>query len=268
MAEIISIATQNPVFIRPTDKLHDAIEIMAKNGFRRLPVVWEHTLVGIITASDVLKAIHSGNLKSIDKEIHNFMTHDPIVVDRNADLSEAIQLMFQHDLGSLPIIAIRDNTLAGIVTERDLLKAFSENSFADADLAEFIITEPITHPFVKTTVKTVMKSMTEKNIRRAILVDNKKNVKGIVTISDMIRYISNEIVRTGEPNPDMLKEKAKEIANTEVLTVNINDSVSNVADLLVEKRMGGVPVVDDDNTLMGVFTERDILKLVGTYNLI
>jgi CBS domain-containing protein len=241
---------------------------MAKNGFRRLPVVWENALVGIITASDVLKAIQDGGMDTLPKEIHNFMTQDPIVVFRNADLSEAIQLMFQHDLGSLPIVSNAQMTLDGIVTERDLVKAFSQNSFADADLMQFIITTPITHPFQTTTVKKLIQSMVKDNVRRAILVDKNKNVKGIVTVTDLIRFISDQIIRNGEANTDILKTKAKDFAATDVITVNMSESVANVADLLVEKKMGGVPVVDDQDQLIGVFTERDILKLIGTYNLI
>jgi CBS domain-containing protein len=267
MAEIIAIASQNPIFVRPTDILQDAIEIMAKNGFRRLPVVWENALVGIITASDVLRAIHEGGMDTLPKEIHNYMTQDPIVVFRNADLSEAIQMMFQHDLGSLPIVS-NQTTLDGIVTERDLVKAFSQNSFADADLMQFIITTPITHPFQTTTVKKLIQSMVKDNVRRGILVDKNKNVKGIVTVTDLIRFISDQIIRNGEGNIDILKTKAKDFAETDVITVNANESVAHVADLLVEKKMGGVPVVDDQDHLVGVFTERDILKLIGTYNLI
>jgi acetoin utilization protein AcuB len=110
--------------------------------------------------------------------------------------------------------------------------------------------------------------MVKDNVRRGILVDKNKNVKGIVTVTDLIRFISDQIIRNGEGNIDILKTKAKDFAETDVITVNANESVAHVADLLVEKKMGGVPVVDDQDHLVGVFTERDILKLIGTYNLI
>ncbi len=267
MSEIISIATQNPIFVKPIDPLKDAVEIMAKNGFRRLPVVWENALVGIITASDVLRAVSPGKIDVLMNEIHNYMTPEPITVFRNTGLSEAIQMMFQHDLGSLLIISTR-NELAGIVTERDLVRAFSQNSVADADLMEFIIKEPITHSFATTTVKKIVDSMVEENIRRAILVDKNNKVKGIVTITDIIRYISDHLMRTNDLEEKLFAIKAKDIARTKVHTVNVSSSVSDVADLLVENKIGGLPVVNNEGKLIGVFTERDILKLVGTYKLI
>ncbi len=118
----------------------DAIKIMAKHGFRRLPIVHDMYLVGILTATDVLKALNEGNPKILDTPIDSFMTPEPFFVYRDVGLSSAIDLMFQHDLGSLPIIAEGSETLAGIVTERDLVKHFSE--VADADLSEFITNNP------------------------------------------------------------------------------------------------------------------------------
>jgi len=263
--EIISIATTNPVTMRPDDKLGDAIKIMAKKGFRRLPIVHDMFLIGIMTATDVLRALYSGDMTVLDMPIEAFMTPEPIAVYRNADLTAAINLMFEHDLGSLPIVSEGTDTLAGIVTERDLVKHFSE--VADADLSEFISMDPITLNVAKTTISDVIAAMVDANIRRAILVDSKKNVKGIVTSTDLLRYISDEIIRRGELTQEVLNTKAKEIAVVDVSTVNINSSMAEVAKMLSEKGMGGVPVTNDDGELVGIFTERDLLRVVALYRL-
>lgn len=268
MADIISIATQNPIALRPVDKISETIELMAKNSFRRIPIVWENELVGIITATDILSIIQLKGLDALEEELQYYMVKEPVFVYRDIEVSEAIQIMFQHDLGSLPIISSRDGTLAGIVTERDLVKAFTKNTFADADLVEFITKVPITKSFATTTIKQIIKTMVDNKIRRIILTDKDKNVKGVVTASNVIRYISDHIIRSAEINPDILKEKANTIAATEVIMANVNQSVAEVAQILVENEMGGLPVLDDNKELIGVFTERDILKLVGTYNLI
>lgn len=265
MAEIISIATTNPTFIKPTHTLGEAIELMAKHGFRRLPVVMDMQLIGILTATDVLEALHGAELGILEKTVDQFMTPDPVAVYRSADLSYAIQLMFQHNLGSLPIVSEGNHTLSGIVTERDLVKAFAE--IADADLAEFITPDPITLSYEDTTIGEVIDSMVNAHIRRAILVDASNTVKGIVTSTDLMRYVSEQIIRKGAIGNDELEKKANEIAIKTVITVNINKSVAEVAKLFEEKGMGGVPVVDDSGELVGIFTERDLLRIVGTYNL-
>ena len=272
MPDIISIATQNPVTLKPIDKVSDAVEIMAKRGFRRIPVIWEDKLVGIITATDIIRILNESmtskkGLGILEDEIQHYMNTELVYVYRDDELGLAVQAMFRNNLGSLPIVSSRDGTLAGIVTERDLVKAFTKNSFADADLSEFITKVPITKPFKTTTIKEIISTMVEHGIRRLFLM-NKKSIEGVVTASDILRYVSDQYLRQNDLTVEIYDEMATKIATTTVDTVNINSSVADVAQLLVKKGMGGVPVLDDDGNLVGVFTERDILKLVGTYNLI
>ncbi|MHA2501892.1 MAG: CBS domain-containing protein [Candidatus Kariarchaeaceae archaeon] len=263
--EIISIATTNPMTMRPDDKLGDAIKLMAKEGFRRLPIVHDMYLVGILTATDILRALKARDMAVLEMPLENFMTAEPIAVYRSADLTEAIKLMFEHGLGSLPIVSEGNDTLAGIVTERDLVKHFSE--VADADLAEFVSPDPITLSFTRTKIGEIIDAMVDAHIRRAILVDSKKQVKGMVTSTDMLRYISDQIIRHGEITDEVLKTKAKEIAILNVRTVSVNASMADVAKMFTELGMGGVPVVDEDGALVGIFTERDLLRVVALYSL-
>ena len=52
---------------------------------------------------------------------------------------------------------------------------------------------------------------------------------------------------------------AKDIMTTEVVKVHPGDTVDEVIKLLVENRISGIPVVDDDDVVIGVVTEADLL---------
>ena len=52
---------------------------------------------------------------------------------------------------------------------------------------------------------------------------------------------------------------AKEIMTSEVITVNEELNVGDLAALFWEKRIGGAPVVDSEGTLLGVVTESDLI---------
>ncbi len=52
---------------------------------------------------------------------------------------------------------------------------------------------------------------------------------------------------------------AKEIMTTEVISVQAETTVTELARILTEKKIGGVPVLSVDNTLMGVVTESDLI---------
>jgi CBS domain-containing protein len=55
--------------------------------------------------------------------------------------------------------------------------------------------------------------------------------------------------------------KAKDIMNTNVVTVSKDDSLVEVGKLMVLNSITGIPVVDDDMTPLGLITEKDILHL-------
>ena len=53
--------------------------------------------------------------------------------------------------------------------------------------------------------------------------------------------------------------KVKDIMSTEVVTVGPKTSLKDVARVLVEHRISGIPVVDDDGVVLGVVSEGDLL---------
>ena len=54
--------------------------------------------------------------------------------------------------------------------------------------------------------------------------------------------------------------KAKDIMTREVITAAPETTVEELARLLIEHKISGVPVVDEDNQLVGVVTENDLIK--------
>ncbi|HUW20762.1 MAG TPA: CBS domain-containing protein [Sedimentisphaerales bacterium] len=56
-------------------------------------------------------------------------------------------------------------------------------------------------------------------------------------------------------------EKAKDIMTTEVVTLSRDTSVEEALEVLLENEIAGIPVVDDDMTLVGIVTEKDLLAL-------
>ena len=54
---VISFMTTPVITIAPSASLCDALQLMQQNGIRRLPVVQNEKLIGIITEKDVVKAL-------------------------------------------------------------------------------------------------------------------------------------------------------------------------------------------------------------------
>ena len=57
----------------------------------------------------------------------------------------------------------------------------------------------------------------------------------------------------------MNDKTAKDIMTTDVIVAKKDDSIANVATLLIREKIGGLPVVDEDNKVVGIISETDIM---------
>lgn len=110
--------TKEPITVEPDDLLIRASHKMQAGGFRRVPVVSEGKLVGIVTERDVRE--HHGRLEHT--KIIGAMTENPLTVAPATTLEEATQILLERQIGGLPVIA--DGRLIGIITASDILNAF------------------------------------------------------------------------------------------------------------------------------------------------
>ncbi|MDI3494252.1 MAG: acetoin utilization protein AcuB [Pseudothermotoga sp.] len=125
------VMTTDVVTISPDASFSEAMELIRKRGVRRLPVVKNDKVVGIITEKDLLSASPSqattldvweltsllGKLK-----IKQIMKKDVIHVHPNTPIEEAARIMTDKKIGSL--IVLENERMVGIVTETDIFKVF------------------------------------------------------------------------------------------------------------------------------------------------
>src|SRR5262245_43940686 len=111
---------KNPVTIGPLEMLATAQEKMATGHFRRLPVVEDGALIGILTDRDIRR--HVGSEERT--KVRATMTETPLTISPDMPIEEATQLMLKHQMSGLPVT---DNgKLVGILTASDILQTFLE----------------------------------------------------------------------------------------------------------------------------------------------
>jgi len=118
MMQMLHVMTRHPETIRPSDMLLKAKEMMDAGGFRRLPVVHEGRIVGILTERDLRE--HVGYLEST--KVDAAMKTPVVTVESKASVEEAARSMLANKIGGLPVVD--DGKLIGIVTSSDMLRAF------------------------------------------------------------------------------------------------------------------------------------------------
>lgn len=128
--EIQNYMTTNLTTVEPELFLMEVMKEMISNGFRRLPVVDDGQLKGLITSVDILNYFGTNevfrHMKTGDArdafaiEVERIMTENPVTGSPKEDLGEAARKMEKHGYGGLPVL--ENDELVGIITERDILE--------------------------------------------------------------------------------------------------------------------------------------------------
>jgi len=132
---VADIMTIDVVTIEPHNSIATAIRLMRQGQLRRLPVVENGVLVGIVTSGDLRRITGLASILR-DPSQDNFLWHHiPVANVMNREIhslspdtpiSEAARLLVQHKIGGLPVVD--QAQLVGIITTSDLLQTLMTTS--------------------------------------------------------------------------------------------------------------------------------------------
>jgi acetoin utilization protein AcuB len=121
---------KSPVFtVTPDTLMDDALETMREKHVRRLPVVENGKLVGLVTRNIIGEAIPSSptpltlwgiHYQLSRMKVRDVMITDVIVVHPDDTIKEVLALIEKHRIGTFPVVDDNGN-LVGILTSTDLL---------------------------------------------------------------------------------------------------------------------------------------------------
>lgn len=122
--------TPDPITIGPKTTLNTAYIIMKDYAIRRLPVIDDGVLVGIVTWGDLREASASDatslsiwelNYLLSKLTVDDFMTRDVYTIHAENTIHDAAKLMMEHKLSGLPVVDDA-GTVVGIITESDIFR--------------------------------------------------------------------------------------------------------------------------------------------------
>jgi len=136
------------------------------------------------------------------------MTKKVISIGKEADVFEAQEKMVQHNIRHLPVVE-DDNTLIGIVTDRDIRSALPYELFKKDDFekekekfSELKVKDIMTKdPFTISPLHTIQDALLlvqEKRVGAFPVVDEQGKLKGILSVRDLLRTFTN-VLGIGEP---------------------------------------------------------------------
>ncbi|MES2298021.1 MAG: CBS domain-containing protein [Pseudomonadota bacterium] len=140
---VAKLMSRDLVMVELDDRLALVKDIFERRNFHHVLAIDEGELVGIVSDRDLFKAL-SPNLglanasdkdeATLNKRVHQVMSHRPLVLREDASIDEALNLFNSHPISCIPIVNERKRPI-GIVTWHDLLRYFHQKIQAETSAA-------------------------------------------------------------------------------------------------------------------------------------
>jgi len=125
--QIALLMTRNPITISPHTSIKDATKILLEKNIRRLPVVMDSVLIGMITVADIIKSI---SILNIDKEIKDFIEKRVTISWDETPIPLITRIMELSKQKAIPLLNT-DGALSGIVTEEDIIRVSEIHDYVE-----------------------------------------------------------------------------------------------------------------------------------------
>ena len=121
------------------------------------------------------------------------------------------------------------------------------------------------------TIMGAVEKMTGCGFRRLPVVDaGSAKLRGIITSSDIINFMGGgdkfnlvQVKHGGNLLP-AINEAVRTIMTQQLTTIPDSASINDAIDIILHKKVGGMPIIDSNGVLVGIATERDVMKVLAT----
>jgi len=254
------LADKNYPFLYVDDLATKARAILRTQGLRIIPIIDDQKrLVGTISRTNIMAITSSIS----PLKVTGIMTTPKFIASMDMVALDALREMIRSDEWCVPVTSSsQDLSYTGMLDLsafiRDFLKKGSQKlsySLSRIMSTQLVICCP------EDEVDNVWRFMQEKSLVGCPVVKDKKLV-GIVTQQDMLH--SGAFFPTFESNKGRFKSSSKisHIMKTSIVSLKLTATVREAVDLMLEKNVGRIPIVDEKANLVGIVDREDIAKLI------
>jgi len=280
VGELAIVASRPPVTVSVSANILEAAETIAEKHVRGLPVVdAKERLSGLVTAMDLVNYLGGGEYYSIvtnrhgdnifralrDEKVTSIMNPTPLYLYRGDSLSTALALMLQHQVGIIPVL-YEDGTIYGVITEHDIVARLKDVKIG-VKVSE-VMSRSIVAVGLEDPIKNAAELMVRHGFRRLPTITEKGEVKGMVTAKDYVSFFGShrafKLSSTGRLSEVIKSVPVYEIAEPGVYLISQDSDVGEAAGAMIENNINGLLVVDENDNVGGIITERAVLTAIAT----
>jgi len=195
----VSTVLQAAPDVTPTMSLPEVAERMISSGFRAIPVIKDKRLAGILSRSDLVRAlVQAKSLEGL--KASEFMTPNPQCVAEDDTVEHAVQIMRSLGERSIPVVD-KNRRLKGVLGLKDVVNLFSKpkvrEQYGDrvgrGEKVTLEVKGVMRYPPVtigpEATVHRAGELMVKNRISSIIVTDKDEPV-GIITTQDLMQFVA------------------------------------------------------------------------------
>lgn len=186
---VVGIAKKRIVSINYSRSTEYALHILIDNNIRRVVVVDDKGLFfGIVTQEMIINHLEGDHYRVNLKvsQVLSASARSIVTLPLQSCLEDAITKMHGKGIGSL--LVVNSDEIAGIITERDLVRVISDH-VPLSTLLEEIMSKPVVTVGIDDSVHSIVEIMNKKRIRRVLVLDVGGEPVGVIGNRDIIRNI-------------------------------------------------------------------------------
>jgi len=201
-----------------------------------------------------------------NSKVKNCLFHSPKVY-LDTSLSKIASLMIESKVHYLPVFLDRKkDEFIGIISARRLLSYFKNLNFFKVEINEILKNKkPLVTINENESVGKAIDFFRKNRYSKLVVVDSGGKLRGILSYFDLISYLA--LPKEKETFGDKKGEKTsflnlpiKNFTKTHVIILKKENYLTDVINLILEKKIGSVIISNSDKIPKGIITTRDILN--------
>jgi len=228
--------------IAPDLSVIEASRLMAEKRVKRLPIVAAGRLVGIITQTDLVRALTSYGMW---RDVAEIMTSDVAGIQSTSRVVEAAEVMGARNISC--ILALEEDKPLGMLTKKDILKRVVAQGLDPSEITlEEVMSAPVIEIPAHCSVFSASRLMADKHVRRLVVAEHGR-LCGIVGQTDIFRAVKDKLQAEEAENLAMLEKSDSSIftADSDGNTTYVNPALVRLFELSDPEDLVGEPFLPE-----------------------
>ncbi|KAG7382551.1 Dual specificity protein phosphatase 23 [Phytophthora pseudosyringae] len=277
-ARELELATNKTLFdfeewesIDGTETVHDAVLTMVERNIGSLIVTEaKEGIVGIVTERDILKKISPRTVMTEEKLVHDVMASHIMCIHPSTTVIDALATMTKENIRHLAVVngdmtsavkrgSVQEEDMRCVLSITDIVRAYAE--FEASKSTVVAAQEGAADPEAKTKTEADKLKETKPAETTAAATPTTEAAKAEVpeAAADAAATTSSAPVVTAAT---LLKKKHKHVKLILNTRPEDNVTVAEAVEEMAKRDFGAVLVVDKEQRVLGIFTERDYIRKV------